>query len=100
PGDFFAAASLASTIAHAPSEDGHVSRYRIGSHSIGDAFTASSEMSGMCRWAYGFFSAFWRSFTATSIPTSAGAPPRLVYRARTRGAKRRPAPATSGGWNG
>ena len=51
-------ASSVSTTAQAPSEDGHDSRKRIGSHIIGDSFTFSIEMSSIFRWAYGFFSAF------------------------------------------
>ena len=39
------------TMAQAPSEDGHDSRKRIGSHIIGDAFTFSMEMSSIRRWA-------------------------------------------------
>ena len=58
-----------STIAQAPSDVGHDSSRWIGSHTIGDSSTISIEMSGICRWAYGFFSAFWRSFTATIHPT-------------------------------
>src|SRR5437867_1718322 len=57
-GDFFAPASFVSTIAHAPSDDGHDSRKWIGSHSIGDSLTFSIEMSLSWRCAYGFLSAF------------------------------------------
>ena len=79
------------TTAHAPSDDGHDSRNRTGSHIIGDAFTVSSEMSFSCRCAYGFFSAFSRSFTATIGPMSAGAPVRYMYE-RMYGANAPPAP--------
>src|SRR6185436_18680020 len=47
-----ALASFVMTIATAPSEDGHVSRYRIGSHNIFDATTASNVMSGIWTCAY------------------------------------------------
>ena len=40
----------ASTMAAAPSEDGHDSRKWIGSHSMGDSRTFSTVMSGICRW--------------------------------------------------
>src|ERR1039458_6108970 len=60
-----ATSSLPMMMAQAPSEDGHDSRERKGSHSIGEDFTFSSEMSWIFRWAKGFFSAFWRSLTAT-----------------------------------
>ena len=66
------------TTAHAPSDDGHDSRKRTGSHIIGDAFTFSIEMSASFRCAYGFFSAFCRSFTATIGPMSSGAPVRCM----------------------
>ena len=62
-------ASSVSTIAHAPSEVGHDSSRWIGSHTNGDSSTISMLMSGICRCAYGFFSAFLRSFTATIGPT-------------------------------
>jgi hypothetical protein len=62
------AASEAITRAHAPSDDGQVSSYLIGSHSICDAITDSKVVSGFCRWAKGFFSAFCRSFAATMAP--------------------------------
>src|SRR5712691_1224156 len=72
----FAAASPPSrsvrTTAHAPSDDGHDSRKRTGSHIIGDALTFSIEMSAILRCAYGFFIAFWRSLTATIGPMSSG----------------------------
>jgi hypothetical protein len=74
-----AASSDASTIAQAPSDAGQVSRYRIGSHSIGESATCSKLMSSWCRWAYGFFNAFNRSFTTTLIPTSSGALERRMY---------------------
>src|SRR6476620_6350914 len=50
--------SLPSTRAHAPSLDGQVSAYRIGSHSIRESFTESNVMSGSWRWAYGLRTAF------------------------------------------
>src|SRR4051812_48439277 len=77
--------------AHAPSDDGQDSRNRTGSHIIGDALTFSSEMSSILRWAYGFFSAFLRSLTATIGPMSSGAPERLMYE-RMYGANAPPAP--------
>ena len=80
-----------STTAHAPSDDGHDSRNRSGSHSIGDSFTFSIVMSGSCRCAYGFFSAFRRSFTATCQPMYSGAPVCSMY-ARIHGANAPPAP--------
>src|SRR5690606_21218294 len=49
-GAFLAAPSEARTMAHAPPDDGHVSRYRIGSHSIGVDSTISREMPGIFRW--------------------------------------------------
>ncbi len=66
------------TTAQAPSEDGQDSRKRTGSHIIGDASTFSMLMSCSLRWAYGFFSAFSRSLTATIGPISAGAPVRYM----------------------
>ena len=63
-----------STTAAAPSDDGHDSRKRIGSHSIGDSLTFSIVMSGSFRCAYGFFNALSRSFTATFHPMYSGAP--------------------------
>ena len=66
------------TTAQAPSEEGQDSRKRIGSHIIGDAFTFSMEMSSIRRWAYGFFNAFRRSFTATFHPMCSGAPLRWM----------------------
>ena len=73
-GALFAPAAFVSTIAAAPSLDGHDSRKCSGSHSIGDSFTFSIEMSWMCRCAFGLRSAFWRSFTATFQPMCSGAP--------------------------
>ncbi len=67
-----------STTAQAPSDDGHDSRKRIGSHIIGDAFTFSIEMSSILRCAYGFFSALSRSLTATFQPMCSGAPLRWM----------------------
>ena len=64
-----AAASSPITTAHAPSEDGQVSSYRTGSHSMGEARTDSSVMSGCCRCAYGLRLPLRRSLTATSAPT-------------------------------
>ena len=46
-----ATASDPSTMATAPSDDGHVSAYRTGSHSIGDSIAFSSVQSGSWRWA-------------------------------------------------
>ena len=66
------------TTAQAPSDDGHDSRKRTGSHIIGEAFTFSIDMSAILRCAYGFFNAFLRSFTATIGPTYAGAPERSM----------------------
>ncbi len=91
--------SEAMTRAHAPSEDGHVSSYRMGSHSICDASTESTVVSGFCRWAKGFLSAFCRSFAATIAPMWVGAPERRMYD-RTCGAKYPPAPACTGMMNG
>ena len=54
----FPPSSSVKTTAHAPSDDGHDSRKRTGSHIMGDAFTVSSEMSASFRCAYGFFIAF------------------------------------------
>src|SRR5690606_41755663 len=77
-GAFLAAPSEARTMAHAPSDDGHVSRYRIGSHSIGVDSTISREMPGLFRWAYSLRSALCRSLTATSAPMWSGAPDRRL----------------------
>lgn len=93
------AARSVRTIAQAPSEDGQVSEYRIGSQSIGEAWTFSRVMSCSWRCAYGFFRALRRSLYATSEPTASGAPVRRMY-ARTCGAKKPPAPASSGCWKG
>ncbi len=60
-GERAAPARSVRTIAQAPSEEGQVSEYRIGSHSIGEAWTFSRVMSCSCRCAYGFFSALRRS---------------------------------------
>jgi hypothetical protein len=46
-----AASSSPMITAQAPSDDGQVSSYLTGSHSIGEACTDSSVMSGCCRWA-------------------------------------------------
>src|ERR1700730_13399513 len=94
-----AAASSPITSAHAPSEEGHVSSKRMGSHSICDDSTFSSVMSGWCRWANGFLAPLSRSLTATIAPMCAGAPERRMY-ARTCGAKYPPAPAPTGLVNG
>ncbi len=57
PGDVPSAAaalppsSSVITMAQAPSDEGHDSRKRIGSHIIGLAFTFSIEMSSSFRWA-------------------------------------------------
>ena len=56
-------------------------------------------MSGRCRCAFGLRSAASRSFTATRWPMWRGAPERYMY-ARISGAKKPPAPATSGAANG
>ena len=66
------------TSAQAPSEDGQVSSYRIGSQSICDASTDSTVVSGFFRCAYGFFSAFCRSLAATIAPMWFGAPERRM----------------------
>ena len=66
------------TTAQAPSEDGHDSRKRVGSHIIGEALTFSIEMSSIFRWAYGFFRALSRSLTATFHPMCSGAPLRWI----------------------
>ena len=49
-------------------------------------------MSSIFRWAYGFFSAFSRSLTATFHPMCSGAPLRWMY-ARMNGANAPPAPS-------
>src|SRR3954451_4271816 len=77
--------------AHAPSEDGHDSRNRTGSHIIGDAFTVSRSMSASFRGAYGILIALRRSLTATIGPMSSGAPVRYMYE-RMYGANAPPAP--------
>ena len=46
-----AVSSSAMTRAQAPSDDGQVSSYRIGSHSICEASTDSTVVSGLRRWA-------------------------------------------------
>ena len=46
-----AVSASAMTSAQAPSEDGQVSSYRIGSHSICEASTDSTVVSLLCRWA-------------------------------------------------
>src|SRR5665213_2944361 len=46
-----APASSVITTAQAPSDDGHDSRNRVGSHIIGEALTFSMEMSSILRWA-------------------------------------------------
>ena len=46
-----AVSSSAMTRAQAPSEDGQVSSYRIGSQSICEASTDSTVVSGLRRWA-------------------------------------------------
>ena len=77
-GDRAASSSATITSAQAPSEDGQVSSYRIGSHSICEASTDSTVVSGLRRWAYGFFSAFCRSLAATIAPMWFGAPERRM----------------------
>jgi len=69
---------LVSTIAAAPSDDGHDSRKWSGSQSSGDSFTFSIVMSGSWRCAYGFLQALRRSFTATFQPMCSGAPERWM----------------------
>ena len=71
-------ASSVSTMAHAPSDDGQVSEYRSGSHSIIESLTDSKVMPSSCRWALGFLSAFCRSLRATSTPMCSGAPDRRM----------------------
>jgi len=73
-----AACSSPMTTAQAPSDDGQVSSYRTGSHSMADACTDSSVMSGCCRWAYGLSAPLRRSLTATIAPISGGAPLRRM----------------------
>src|SRR5690349_882879 len=80
-----AMSSAAMTMAQAPSDDGHVSSYRIGSHSIVEERTSSTDLASR-RCAYGFFSAFVRSLAATMAPISVGALERRMYE-RTCGAK-------------
>src|ERR1700759_3716305 len=78
PGAAEAASESPMTTAHAPSEDGHVSSYRTGSHSIGEASTFSSVMSPCCRWAYGVRAPLRRSLTASSALMFDGALLRLM----------------------
>src|SRR5215469_16808400 len=78
PDEASAAAGSPITTAHAPSDDGHVSSYRTGSHSIGEAWTFASVMSGCRRCAYGFRAPLRRSFTATMAPTCGGEPLRRM----------------------
>ncbi len=77
-GEAAAVSSSAMTTAQAPSEDGQVSSYLMGSHSICDAITDSKVVSGLRRWAYSFFNAFCRSLAATIAPMWAGAPDRRM----------------------
>src|SRR6266540_2107360 len=83
--------SFVSTIAKAPCDEGQDSWKWMGSHSIGDSFTFSIEMSFSWRWAYGFLHALRRSLTATFQPMCSGAPERAMYE-RIHGAKIPPAP--------
>ena len=78
PGLASAAGSEPMITAHAPSEDGQVSSYRTGSHSMGEACTDSSVMSACCRCAYGLSAPLRRSLTATSAPMCDGAPLRRM----------------------
>ena len=87
----FAPSSLVSTMAQAPSEDGHDSWKWMGSHSIGESLTSSMVRFGICRCAYGFFAALRRSLTATFQPMCSGAPERW-RKERIHGAKMPPAP--------
>ena len=87
----FAPSAFVSTIAAAPSDEGHDSRKCSGSQSIGLSRTFSMLMSGRCRCAYGFLSAFLRSFTATFQPMCSGAPLFVMYW-RIHGANDPPAP--------
>src|SRR6478752_921288 len=73
-GEDFAVSSSTMTRAQAPSEDGQVSSYLIGSQSICEASTVSTVVSGFFRCGYGIFSAFCRSLAATIAPTCVGAP--------------------------
>src|SRR5436190_4061647 len=86
PSDASATLSLPITIAIAPSDDGHTSRYRSGSQSRNDSSTVFKSMSGRWRCAFGFRNAARRSFTATKWPMWRGAPDRYMY-ARISGAK-------------
>src|SRR3954447_6822715 len=86
PSDASATCSLPITIAIAPSDDGHVSRYRSGSHSRNDSSTVLRSMSGRWRCAFGLRNAASRSLTATRWPMWRGAPERYMY-ARISGAK-------------
>jgi hypothetical protein len=60
-------------MATAPSDDGHVSTNRTGSHSIGDSMAFSRVQSGSCRWAYGLRHALSRCLIATMAPMWGGA---------------------------
>jgi hypothetical protein len=73
-----AAARSPMITAQAPSEEGQVSSYRTGSHSMGEERTRSSVMSACRRCAYGFRLPLRRSLTATSAPTCSGAPLRRM----------------------
>src|SRR6185436_13694960 len=97
-GPLRACSSFEITSAIAPSDDGHVSRYRMGSHSIGE-FITSSTVIGSVRCAYSFRPALSRAFAAIIGPMCAGAFVFAMY-ARQYGAKNPPAPATSGGVKG
>ena len=65
--------------AHAPSEEGQLSRYRNGSHSMGVLLTISKSIPGICKWANGLRLAFCLSLTATCQPICSGAPDLLMY---------------------
>src|SRR5213594_2877573 len=72
-GPFFASSADATTIANAPSDDGHVSPKRIGSHRTGE-FITSSTVIGSRRWAYSLCPALARALAATTGPMCGGQP--------------------------
>src|SRR2546421_722885 len=72
-GPFFAVSSDATTIAIAPSDDGHVSPKRIGSQSSGDCITSSTVI-GSRRCAYSLRPALARALAATTGPMCGGHP--------------------------
>ena len=85
-GESPANASSQITIAQAPSDEGQLSRKRIGSHSMGDASTSCIVISGICRCDSGLRAPCSLSLTATLIPVSQGAAERRIY-SRMIGAK-------------